>query len=64
MAIFGRAMRETEKLTKRLQQAYEEFERNRALIEQWDSRFSSRQKRINAVVDIAKAERKSLFDDI
>ncbi|CAG8582152.1 35517_t:CDS:1 [Gigaspora margarita] len=67
--------RETEELTKRLQQAYEEvntyqrlyedqFERNRALIEQWDSRFFSRQKRIDAVVDIAKAERESLFDDI
>ncbi|CAG8738889.1 33280_t:CDS:2, partial [Gigaspora margarita] len=59
--------KETEELTKLLQQAYEEvntyqrlyedqFERNRALIEQWDSRFS--------IVDIAKAECESLFDDI
>ncbi|CAG8627280.1 7213_t:CDS:2, partial [Scutellospora calospora] len=45
--------KEVKELNKKLQEAYEE-----------DSRFFSQQKRINAVIKIAKAEHELLFDDI
>jgi len=37
---------------------------NKALIEQWDSRFATQQKCIDAIVKIANKECVSLFDDI
>lgn len=37
---------------------------NKVLIEQWNLRFATQQKRIDAIVEIADEERVSLFDDI
>lgn len=42
----------------------EQLRINNALVEQWNSRFDNQQKRINAIVEIAKAERVSLFEDL
>ncbi|RIB00030.1 hypothetical protein C2G38_2235955, partial [Gigaspora rosea] len=42
----------------------EQKKRNDFLIERWNSRFSDQQKRMDAIVEIAKAERTSLFEDI
>ncbi|RIB29314.1 hypothetical protein C2G38_2027829 [Gigaspora rosea] len=58
---------EIEELKNKLQRAYnnmaevqdlydEQRKQNEALIEQWISRFSSQQKRVNAAIEIAKAE--------
>ncbi|CAG8766949.1 35091_t:CDS:2, partial [Gigaspora margarita] len=55
---------EAEELKKQLQQTREEFEKNKTLTEQWNSRFSTRQNHIDAIIEIANAERKALFDDI
>jgi hypothetical protein len=41
-----------------------ELIKNKYLIEQWDSRFSSQQKRIEAVKEIAHTERESVYSDI
>ncbi|KAF0547920.1 hypothetical protein F8M41_000269 [Gigaspora margarita] len=42
----------------------EQLNINNALVEQWNSQFDSQQKRINAIVEIAKAERMSLYEDL
>lgn len=39
-------------------------DRNKVLVEQWNSRFSNQQKRIDSIIEIAIAERDSLFDDV
>ncbi|RIB30042.1 hypothetical protein C2G38_2027186 [Gigaspora rosea] len=66
---------EIEELKSKLRRAYDSMDKiqglydeqskhNEDLLEQWRSRFSDQHKRINAVIEIAKAERASLFDDI
>ena len=66
---------EIEELKKRLQTAhdnmigsrslYEEQQKlHQNLIERWNSRYDNQQKRIQAVIDIAELERKSLYEDI
>ncbi len=66
---------EIEELKRRLQRAYdnmsmmqnlydEQCKTNEILIKQWSSRFDDQQKRIDAIVEIANAERASLFDDL
>ncbi|KAF0467586.1 hypothetical protein F8M41_025984 [Gigaspora margarita] len=66
---------EAEELKKQLQDASEEanafrylyedqYEKNKTLTEQWNSRFFTQQKRIDAIIEIANAERKALFDDV
>jgi signal transduction histidine kinase len=62
---------EIEELKEQLQKAYNNMSRslqqrelNRNLIERWNSRYDSHQKRMQAVVDIAEIERKSLYEDI
>ncbi|CAJ0849852.1 4847_t:CDS:1, partial [Entrophospora sp. SA101] len=48
-----------------IQNLYEEqFSKNKYLLEQWDSRFSNQQKRIEAIKEIANAECESIYDDI
>ncbi|CAJ0912306.1 14168_t:CDS:1, partial [Entrophospora sp. SA101] len=48
-----------------IQNLYEEqFSKNKYLLEQWDSRFSNKQKRIEAIKEIANAEHESIYDDI
>ncbi|RIB04524.1 hypothetical protein C2G38_2048366 [Gigaspora rosea] len=42
----------------------EQYRYNRVLIEQWNSRFANQQKRIDAIVEIANAERVLFFDDV
>ena len=37
---------------------------NKALVEQWNSRFSTQQKCIDSIIEIALAERDSLYNDI
>src|SRR5215208_2921183 len=41
-----------------------QLEANGNLIEQWNSRYCDQDKRVKAVVDIARLERKSLYEDI
>ncbi|RIB19714.1 hypothetical protein C2G38_2181071 [Gigaspora rosea] len=64
-----------EELKKQLQESCEditvmrnlyekEYESNKVLTEQWNLRFASQQKRIDAIIEIAKAERVSLLNDI
>ncbi len=66
---------EIEELKRRLQRAYdnmsmmqnlydEQCKTNEILIKQWSSRFDDQQKCIDAIVEIANAERASLFDDL
>jgi hypothetical protein len=66
---------EIEELKKRLRKAYddmselrnlyeEQHERNEALTEQWNLRFANKQKRVDAIIEIAKAERMSFYDDV
>jgi len=66
---------ELEELKKRLRKAYddmnelrnlyeEQHERNEALTEQWNLRFANKQKRVDAIIEIAKAERMSFYDDV
>lgn len=66
---------EMEELKQRLQRAYdctvmnrdlyeEQCRKNDNLIKQWDSRFDNQQKRIDAIIEIVRAEREALFDDI
>src|SRR6185312_7278821 len=44
---------------------YEEQRKlHQSLIERWNSRYDDQQKRIQAVVDIAEIERKSLYEDV
>lgn len=38
--------------------------KNNVLIKHWDSRFDNQQKRIDAVVEIASAERESVYNDV
>ncbi|RIB21667.1 hypothetical protein C2G38_2175981 [Gigaspora rosea] len=67
--------RETERLKEELHQAYEEakafrrlyndqYEKNKILTERWNSRLSNQQKRIDIVIEIAKAEHEALLNDI
>jgi len=64
-----------ENLKKQLQQVYEDMteirnlydeqrRENEFLRKQWHTRFENQQKRIDAIVEIAKAERGSLLDDV
>lgn len=66
---------EIEELKQKMQRAHdyasetqslyeEQCKKNNDLIKQWDSRFDNQQKRIDAIIEIAKAEREALFDDI
>ncbi|CAG8516938.1 10178_t:CDS:2 [Diversispora eburnea] len=49
----------------KMQNLYDEqCKNNEVLIRQWNSRFTNQQKRIDAIVEIANAERASLFDDL
>ena|SRR5215208_3394827 len=41
-----------------------QLEANGNLIEQWNSRYCDQGKRVKAVMDIARLERKSLYEDI
>jgi thiol-disulfide isomerase/thioredoxin len=70
-----RSKNRNRRIKKKLQKAYEDMteicnlydekcKENEVLIEQQNLRFSNRQKRIEAIVEIAKAERESLLDDI
>lgn len=45
-------------------QYQEQCKRNQILTQQWNSRFSSQEKRIDAIIKIALAERENLFNDI
>jgi len=46
-------------------EAYQEqFEANKQLTEQWNSRYDSQYKRIQAVTEIALIEQESLYDDV
>ncbi|RIB20500.1 hypothetical protein C2G38_2141143 [Gigaspora rosea] len=53
---------EIEALRGQLQKARDDI--IKVLIEQWNSRFANQQKRIDAIVEIANAERVSFFDDV
>jgi chromosome segregation ATPase len=66
---------EMENLKKQLQKVYEDMteirnlydeqrRENEFLRKQWHTRFDNQQKRIDAIVEIAKAERGSLLDDV
>ena len=66
---------EIEELKRQLQRAYdnmsmmqnlydEQCKTNKILIRQWSSRFEDQQKRIDTIVEIANAERASLFNDL
>ena len=62
---------EVEKLKKHLQKAFEDtneirncMKKNELLTERWNSRFSDHCKRVNAIVEIAKEERISIYDDV
>ncbi|CAG8503057.1 10606_t:CDS:2 [Scutellospora calospora] len=48
-----------------MQNLYEKvYQSNQVLTEQWNSRFASQQKRIDTIIEIAKAEHVSLLNDI
>jgi hypothetical protein len=59
---------EIEGLKQKLIDSYNQLikvqDENNTLSKQWDSRFSSQQKRIDAAREIAFAERESMYDDI
>jgi len=37
---------------------------NEKLVEQWNSRYSNQQKRVQAIIDIALIKRESLYKDV
>lgn len=45
-------------------QYQEQYKQNEALVQKWDSQFSSQQKRIDSIVEIALAECKNVFNDV
>jgi len=66
---------EIEELKKRLQTAHDNMIGSRSLyesqqklhqnlIERWNSRYDNQQKRVQAVIDIAELERKSLYESL
>ncbi|CAJ0855522.1 14345_t:CDS:1, partial [Entrophospora sp. SA101] len=64
----GTQTHEIKDLKKKLVDSYDQLteamEKNKVLVEEWNLHFSNQPKRINSIIEIALAERDSLYEDI